>query len=129
MTEEDVRFHSIVDGCELLCSCWELNPGPLEEHPVLLTAERPLQPLEGFLFVRNFPSVPSLLTGLVCLFCYKMLISSSASTFSVSMETAAWIIPCLLVFLFCLLEMRLSAQLRAPQVVWALFCRLTSSQQ
>jgi hypothetical protein len=44
MTEEDVRFHSIVDGCELLCSCWELNPGPLEEHPVLLTAELSLQP-------------------------------------------------------------------------------------
>jgi len=23
------------DSCELPCGCWELNPGPLEEHPVL----------------------------------------------------------------------------------------------
>jgi hypothetical protein len=26
----------IVDSCELSCGCWELNPGPLEEQPVLL---------------------------------------------------------------------------------------------
>jgi hypothetical protein len=25
--------------CELLCACWDLNPGPLEEQPVLLTTE------------------------------------------------------------------------------------------
>jgi hypothetical protein len=24
-------------SCELLCGCWELNPGPLKEQPVLLT--------------------------------------------------------------------------------------------
>ena len=23
----------------MLCGCWELNPGPLEEQPVLLTTE------------------------------------------------------------------------------------------
>jgi hypothetical protein len=27
------------------CGCWELNPGPLEEQPVLLSAEPSLQPL------------------------------------------------------------------------------------
>lgn len=31
---------------------WELNPGPMGEQPVLLTTERPLQPLEiGIKFV------------------------------------------------------------------------------
>ena len=32
------------DSCELPCGCWELNPGPLEEQSVLLTAEPSLQP-------------------------------------------------------------------------------------
>ena len=27
------------DGCELLCACWELNPGSLKEQPVLPTSE------------------------------------------------------------------------------------------
>jgi hypothetical protein len=35
----------ITDGCEPPCGCWELNPGPLEEQSVLLTAEPSLQPL------------------------------------------------------------------------------------
>jgi hypothetical protein len=34
------------DGCEPPCGCWELNSGPLEEKPVLLTAEPFLQPLQ-----------------------------------------------------------------------------------
>jgi hypothetical protein len=34
----------IIDNCELPCGCWELNPGPLEEQPVLSTAEPSLQP-------------------------------------------------------------------------------------
>ena len=29
----------VTDRCELSCGCWELNPGPLEEQPVLLTTE------------------------------------------------------------------------------------------
>lgn len=33
------------DGCEPLCSYWELHSGPLKEHPVLLTAEPSLQPM------------------------------------------------------------------------------------
>ena len=32
------------DSCRLLCGCWELNPGPMEEQPVLLTTEPSLQP-------------------------------------------------------------------------------------
>jgi hypothetical protein len=37
----------IADGCEPPCGCWELNSGPLEEKPVLLTAESSLQSLES----------------------------------------------------------------------------------
>lgn len=29
----------VPDGCEQTCRCWELNPGLLEEQPVLLTTE------------------------------------------------------------------------------------------
>jgi hypothetical protein len=29
----------ITDGCEAPCGCWELNSGPLEEQPMLLTSE------------------------------------------------------------------------------------------
>jgi hypothetical protein len=41
----------IADGCEPPCSCWKLNSGPLEEQPVLLTAEPSLQPDNWFLKV------------------------------------------------------------------------------
>ena len=34
----------VTDSCELPCGCWELNPGPLEEQSVLLTAEPSFQP-------------------------------------------------------------------------------------
>ena len=34
-----------MDGCEASRGCWELNPGPLQEQKVLLTAEPPRQPL------------------------------------------------------------------------------------
>jgi hypothetical protein len=30
--------------CELPCGCWELNPGPLKEQPVLLTVEPSISP-------------------------------------------------------------------------------------
>ena len=33
----------IIDVCEPPCGCWELNSGPLEEQPMLLTAEPSLQ--------------------------------------------------------------------------------------
>jgi hypothetical protein len=36
----------IIDYCEPPCGCWELNSRPPEEHPVLLSAERTLQPVE-----------------------------------------------------------------------------------
>ena len=47
--EEGIRS-LIIDGCEPPCGCWELNSGPLEEQPVLLTSEPSLQP-PGFCFV------------------------------------------------------------------------------
>ena len=34
----------VTDNCELSHECWELNLGPLEEQPVLLTTEPSLQP-------------------------------------------------------------------------------------
>jgi hypothetical protein len=34
----------VSDRCELSCGCQELNPGPLEEQPVLLTTEPSFQP-------------------------------------------------------------------------------------
>jgi hypothetical protein len=34
----------VMDSYELLCGCWELHAGPLEEQPVLLTAELSFQP-------------------------------------------------------------------------------------
>jgi hypothetical protein len=33
-------------GCELPCGCWDSNPGPLEEQPVLLTMVLSLQSLK-----------------------------------------------------------------------------------
>jgi hypothetical protein len=45
--EEGTR--AITDGCELPYGCWELNSGPLEEQPVLLTAEPSLQPQDRVL--------------------------------------------------------------------------------
>lgn len=35
----------ITDGCEPLYRCWELNSGPMEEQPLLITTEPSLQPL------------------------------------------------------------------------------------
>ena len=29
----------VIDGCEPPSWCWKLNPGPLEEQPMLLTTE------------------------------------------------------------------------------------------
>jgi hypothetical protein len=38
-SEDSVRpsGNGITDGFELLCGCWELNPGPQGEQSVLLT--------------------------------------------------------------------------------------------
>jgi hypothetical protein len=38
----------VTDSHELPRGCWEVNPGSLEEHPVLPTAEPPLQPPLNF---------------------------------------------------------------------------------
>lgn len=39
----------VTSRCEVPFGCWKLNPGPLEEQPVLLTAKPSLQPLLEFL--------------------------------------------------------------------------------
>ncbi|KAL6074356.1 hypothetical protein STEG23_012106, partial [Scotinomys teguina] len=50
----------VTDSCELPCGFWDLNPGPLEEQPVLLTAEPSLQPPETcFKGPKNPPLIPS----------------------------------------------------------------------
>ena len=38
----DPPGNEITDGGKVLFRCWELNPGPLEEQPVLLTTEASL---------------------------------------------------------------------------------------
>ena len=43
---EGARYPGIVvtGSCQLPCGCWELNPGPLEEQSVMLTAKPSSQP-------------------------------------------------------------------------------------
>ena len=42
-------YWSYIDSCDLLCGCWELNLGPLEEQQAFLTTEPSLQPLKLYL--------------------------------------------------------------------------------
>ena len=47
-----IHGSGVIEGYELLCQCWEVILGPLEEQPVLLTTESSLQlPLNIFLFI------------------------------------------------------------------------------
>jgi hypothetical protein len=45
-TEESTAFSEtgVTDGCELSSTCWELNPGPLQEQQMYLTAMPFIQP-------------------------------------------------------------------------------------
>ncbi|KAM7331642.1 hypothetical protein ACRRTK_008350 [Alexandromys fortis] len=45
MTVQGVRSPGtgVTDSCEMPFGYWVLSPGPLEEHPVLLTTEPSLQ--------------------------------------------------------------------------------------
>ena len=45
--EEGVRppGNGVTDSCELPCGCWESNPHPLEEQPLLLTVSHLPEPL------------------------------------------------------------------------------------
>jgi hypothetical protein len=36
-------LRSIIEGYQTPCGCWELNSGPLDEQPLLLTTEPSLQ--------------------------------------------------------------------------------------
>jgi hypothetical protein len=44
----------VTDGCELPGGCWQSNPGPLQEQPVLVTAEPSLQLLPWLLKTRSY---------------------------------------------------------------------------
>lgn len=37
--KHQVPWNGVTDGCELLCVCWESNPGPPEELLVLQMGE------------------------------------------------------------------------------------------
>lgn len=43
----------VTTGSKLRPGCWELNPGPRGDQPVLFTAEPPLRPLALFLKMRS----------------------------------------------------------------------------
>lgn len=45
-----VPWSKVIDSCELLYGCWELNQSRQEKQPVLLTTEPFLQPHKSFLF-------------------------------------------------------------------------------
>ena len=45
-TNQKKASYPITDSCEPPCGCQELNSGPQEEQPVLLTSEPSLQPQE-----------------------------------------------------------------------------------
>lgn len=49
VSEEDSGYSGtgLRDGCEILCGCWKLNLGPLQEQKLLLTTEPPLQISSG----------------------------------------------------------------------------------
>lgn len=56
-TEEGVDSPGtgVPDGRELPCGCWDLNLDPLQEKPVLVTAETSLQPLQlAIIFKVNY---------------------------------------------------------------------------
>lgn len=49
MSVSDSPGTGITNSSVLSCGCWELNPVPLEEQPVLSTTKPSLQPqAEGF---------------------------------------------------------------------------------
>jgi hypothetical protein len=56
--EEGIRSPGtgVRGGCELPCGCWELNSGPLEEYPVLLTLSHLSNPFKWniYLFIYLF---------------------------------------------------------------------------
>jgi hypothetical protein len=48
MPEGQKRVPDItINGCEPPCGYWELNSGPLEKQPALLTSKPSLQPMFG----------------------------------------------------------------------------------
>lgn len=52
----------------MLCECWQLNLGHLDEHPVLLTTESSLQPPSYFLYFYKVPEAEIF----ICRICGKI---------------------------------------------------------
>jgi hypothetical protein len=61
-THQKRALDPITDGCEPPCGWWELNSGPLEEQPVLLTTEPSLQAF-------NLPFHSSIYVCFLCVVC------------------------------------------------------------
>ena len=63
--EKGIRFHYR----ESPCGCWELNSGPLEEQPLLLTAEPSWQPERHFLYKVSFSPADMVSTEILSCSC------------------------------------------------------------
>lgn len=59
----------VTDGCELAHAYWGLNPGPVGEYPVLLTAEPSLSPVSAMSqpLLRHLAPINCLLLAHVCI--------------------------------------------------------------
>jgi len=55
----------VTGECGLLCGCWRSNPGPLQVHSVLITAELSLQSPRPFNVSFKFINPSSLMVSLV----------------------------------------------------------------
>ena len=63
----------ITDGCESPYGCWDLNSGPQEEQPVLLTIEPSLQPIECILTLLSTRLFPNWSQRSLCLWGVSIL--------------------------------------------------------
>ena len=80
--ESYTEVSGVTDSYELPCKCWELNPGLLEEQPLLLTTEPSLQPKKNVRVKRTMLVYP----------CASFLSTQSAAVpvMSLSGVTVVW---------------------------------------
>ena len=53
---DEILWDGVTDNCETPCRCWELNPGSLEEQPVLSTLKQLISPSTALLCSANSAS-------------------------------------------------------------------------
>jgi hypothetical protein len=58
----EIPCKCVTDSCELPCGCWEQNPGPPKEQPVLSTTQPCLQP-HNLLLNRGQAWLPASICG------------------------------------------------------------------